>query len=78
MLILSIIHKCLFAVLCLFMPLSLFEIFEFLIAVPTEVVQGFGVFLFVSGQITFVHGLKATVLVGAFPQLPILSFNMCC
>ena len=49
------------------MPLSLFEIFESLIAVPTEVVQGFGMFLFMSGQLVFVHGFEATGLVGAFP-----------
>ena len=52
---------------CLFMPLSLFKIFESLIVVPTEVVQGFGMFLFMSGQVAFVQGFKATVLVGAFP-----------
>ena len=53
---------------CLFMPLSLFEIFKSLMpTVPTEVVQGFGVFLFVSCQVTFVYSFKTTVLVGAFP-----------
>ena len=52
---------------CLFMPLSLFEIFESLIAVPTEVVQGFRVFLLMSGQVAFVHSFKPTVFVGAFP-----------
>ena len=49
------------------MPLSLFEIFESLITVPTEVVQGFGVFLLMSGQVAFVHGFKSTAFMGAFP-----------
>ena len=49
------------------MPLYLFEIFESLIAVPAEVVQGFGVFLLMSGQVVFVHGFKSTAFVGAFP-----------
>ena len=57
----------LFTVYCLFVSLSLFEVFESLIAMSTEVVQGFRMFLLMSGQVAFVHGFKPTVFVGAFP-----------
>ena len=77
MLILRIILQCLFAMLWLFMPLSLFEIFEFFLAMSTGVVQCLGVLLFVCGQITFVYCLKSEVLVGTFSQLLIVGFNMC-
>ena len=60
------------------MPLSLFEIFKSNIALPTEVIQSFGMFLFMGDQVAFVYGFKTTVFVGAFPYLSVMGFDVCC
>ena len=63
----SVLLHCLFTVYCLFVSLSLFKVFESFITMPTEVVQGFRMFLLMGGQVTFVHSFKPTVFVETFP-----------